>query len=123
MKLKVIFCSFGSKNVIWNGYVFPSSSFSRRDSSEPNSEMCASPATPSSMDTSAPYWLNLITTPFTITPFLYFFEAFVQGFSLRALIESEIFPSFTSITFTFTESPILYMVRGSLTSPQSISEI
>ena len=83
--------------------------------------MCTRPATPSSIEASAPCLLYLIITPFTSCPFLYFSAAVFQGFSLRALIEREIFPSLISITFTRTCSPTVKNERGSSTSPQSSS--
>src|SRR3989344_4532991 len=51
--------------------------------------------------------LKLITTPLTASSFLYFLAASTHGFSFKALIEREILPSFTSITFTFILSPTL----------------
>ena len=106
-----------------NVYVFPRLIFSFIFVSEPKSEMCTSPEIPSSILASAPYLLNLMMTACTVLPFLYFFSASVQGFVFKALIERETFPSFTSITFTFTLSPILKSAFGSSTSDQSISEI
>ena len=50
----VILRSFGSKNVMMNGYTLPSSNFWRSSSSPENSEMWTSPATPSSIEASAP---------------------------------------------------------------------
>ena len=106
-----------------NEYVFPSSNFSRRDISFPNSEICTSPAIPSSIEASAPCLLYLIITPFTLSSFLYFFSAATHGFSLSALIESEIFPSLISMIFAFTLSFMRKSALGSSTRDQSISEI
>ena len=104
---KVILCSFGSKRVILNEYDFPRESASFNFLSSPNSETCTNPATPSSIETRAQCLLNLITTPFTVSSFLYLSATRVQGFSVSALIESEIFPSLISITLALTLSPSL----------------
>src|SRR3989344_864814 len=61
----VIRRSFGSKNVMVNGYTLPSLSLLRSSSSEANSEMCTNPATPSSIEASAPCLLCLMTTAST----------------------------------------------------------
>src|SRR3989344_6026906 len=69
---RVILLSFASKKVITNGYTLPSSNFARRSASLANSEMWTSPATPSSIEASAPCLLYLMTTALTFWSFLYF---------------------------------------------------
>src|SRR3989344_5617178 len=105
--LRVSRRSFGSKSVIVNGYTLPSSSLARNSSSPPNSEMCTKPATPSSIEASAPCLLYLMTTASTLSSFLYLLPAETHGSSESALIESDTLPSFISITFTLIFSPTL----------------